>query len=38
MQISAQVPQVLVFIIQGLVILSVVAFATLRSRTLRPAG
>ncbi len=32
MQISAQVPQVLVFIIQGLVILSVVAFSALRHR------
>ena len=38
MQISAQVPQVLVFIIQGLVILSVVAFAALRSRTAQPAS
>jgi general nucleoside transport system permease protein len=38
MQISAQVPQVLVFIIQGIVILSVVAFAALRSRATRPAA
>ena len=37
MQISAQVPQVLVFIIQGLVILSVVAFAALQYRAARPA-
>ena len=38
MQISAQVPQVLVFIIQGLVILSVVGVAALRYRAARPAG
>lgn len=38
MQISAQVPQVLVFIIQGLVILSIVGFAALRYRAARPAG
>ncbi|MDE3176754.1 MAG: ABC transporter permease [Pseudomonadota bacterium] len=37
MQISAQVPQVLVFIIQGLVILSIVAFAALRHSVARPA-
>jgi general nucleoside transport system permease protein len=38
MQISAQVPQVLVFVIQGLCILSVAAFAALRHRAARPTG
>lgn len=37
MQIDSQVPQVLVFVIQGLVILSVVAFAALRFQAARPA-
>jgi ABC-type uncharacterized transport system permease subunit len=36
LQINAQVPQVLVFIIQGLVILSVVGFAGLRQRAASP--
>lgn len=38
MQISAQVPQVLVFVIQGLCILSVAAFTAFRRRGPRPAG
>jgi ABC-type uncharacterized transport system permease subunit len=38
MQISAQVPQVLVFVIQGLCILSVAAFSAFRRRGPRPAG
>ncbi len=37
MQINAQVPQVLVFVIQGLVILSVVGFAAFKRQTARPA-
>lgn len=38
MQITAQVPQVLVSVIQGIVILSVVGFGMLRFRAARPAG
>ncbi|TPM07057.1 ABC transporter permease [Mesorhizobium sp. B2-3-11] len=36
MQINAQVPQVLVFIIQGMVILSVVGFAAFKFQSARP--
>ena len=36
MQINAQVPQVLVFVIQGMVILSVVGFAALKFQSARP--
>lgn len=37
MQITAQVPQVLVLVIQGIVILSVVGFAVLRIPSMRPS-
>ncbi len=37
MQINAQVPQVLVFVIQGIVILSVVGFGVYRFRSKRPS-
>jgi simple sugar transport system permease protein len=37
MQINAQVPQVLVFVIQGMVILSVVGFAALKFQSARPS-
>lgn len=37
MQITAQIPQVLVLVIQGIVILSVVGFAVLRIPSLRPS-